>query len=271
MSIRRNVVVGDYRVLDVRFFFRRYRDDALTLLASIVVYAVSARFVKEPWLLFGLSVGISVLAAIVIVTLKARRRGFIWLSMRGRHHGEGWIGQGGFSYTRIEHGYRITQSHDGVILAHTLAWSDYCLRFMFRLENASLGVIVRAANLGNLVMLQVFVDRIKAHIRVNGAWLNWDRLPSLSFGAPLALGVWYGCEMSCDKRNVRITINGAGEERPVLNWAIPAGMVVLGSGGPEISGTLTTPFAVNYDYGAIGFRNDGVESALVRHILVERL
>ena len=271
IGTHKNIVAGDYRLLDLWFFFRRYRDDAATLIVAIVVYAISARFVTTPGLLFGLSVGISVVATIVIVTLKARGRDFIWLSMRGREHGEGWIGQGGLSYARIEKGYRITQSNDGVILADTLAWSDYTLRFMFRIEVTSLGVILRAANLGNVVMLQVFQDRIKAHIRVNGAWLVWDNLPSLTLATPLTLGAWYGCEIACDKRTLRIVINGAGEDRPALSWAIPAGSVLFGAGGPQSVGTLPTPFAVNYDYGAVGFRNDGPESALVRHVLVERL
>lgn len=271
MATHKSVVAGNRRALDLRFFFRRYRDDLITLLSAILVYVVSAWFVKNPGLLLGLSVGISVLAAIVIVTLKARGRDFIWLSMRDREHGDGWIGQGGLVYARTEEGYRVTQSPDGVILADTLAWSDYCLRFMFRMEQTSLGVILRAANLGNLVMLQIFSDRIKAHIRVNGGWLVWDNLPSLTFGSPLMLGSWYSCEVICDKRNVRIVVNAAGEDRPALTWTIPSGTVFFGASGPQIIGTLPIPFAVNYDYGAVGFRNDATESALLRHVLVERL
>ena len=106
---------------------------------------------------------------------------------------------------------------------------------------------------------------------LNGVWLVWDNLASLTFATPLTLGAWYGCEIYCDKRNLRVVINGAGENRPALSWAIPAGTVLFSAAGPQTVGTLHTPFTVKYDYGAVGFRNDGPESALVRHVLVERL
>jgi hypothetical protein len=175
------------------------------------------------------------------------------------------------SFARTEKAYRITQSFDGAILENTLAWSDYSARFAFRIDKISLGVILRAANMGNLVMLQIFQDRIKAHIRVNGAYMAWDYEPTLTFGTRLSLGTWYECEIICDKRTIRIIVTGPGQSATALNWGIPAGHLLLRAGSPEVTGTFPLPFMVNYDYGAFGFRNNGEESALVRHVLVERL
>lgn len=264
------MATGNHYLITFWYFVRRHRAHGATLVGAILGYWGAAVIVESPRLLFGLSVGITVAATIVIVTWESKGRDFVWLSMRGRADGERWIGQGGLVYARSDGGYRITQSHDGVILSDTLAWSDYRLQFMFRIEVTSVGVIVRATNLGNVVMLQIMADRVKAHIRVNGAWLVWDNLPHLTFPAALHLGQWFHCEIMCDKRSVRLVFSGQGVNC-TLNWVIPAGNVVFGAGGPVASGALPVPFAVNYDYGAIGFRNDGAESALVRHVLVELL
>jgi hypothetical protein len=258
-------------LLNFQFWWRQYQSDLVTLASAIVGYIVAAWLVESPRLLFGVSIGITIVATAVIMAIKSRERDFIWLSMRGRLHGDGWIGAGGLSFARTEEAYRITQSFDGAILQDTLTWSDYRVRFAFRIDKLSLGVILRAANMGNLVMLQIFQDRIKAHIRVNGVYMSWDYESSLTFGARLSLGTWYECDICCDKREVRIIISGPNRSENTLSWKIPSGSLMLRAGSPEVTGTFPVPFMVNYDYGAFGFRNSGEESALVRHVLVEGL
>jgi hypothetical protein len=265
------MVTTNHHFLDLWYTFRRYYADLITLAAAVCGYWIAAALLDSPRVLFGVSVGITLVATIIIVAMKARGRDFIWFSMRRRQHGEAWIGQGGFTFARTENAYRITGTHDGVILADMLAWSDYRATFLFRLDCSSLGVILRAANLGNLVMLQIYPDRIKAHIRINGSWIVWDHLPELTYKQRLNLVTWYHCEMSCDKRNITITFRGNDQPATMLSWAIPSGTVLFSAGSPQTTGMLPMPFAVNFDYGAFGFRNDGQEAALVRHVLVERL
>lgn len=256
---------------ELKYFIRRYKVDLVTLVLAAIGLWISA-VLADPKVLFWLSTGITLLSAVIIIYARMRERDFIHLSMTRREHRDNWIGEGSFELSRTDQAFRITDSHGGVILADTLTWSDYRFHFLFRLEKHSLGVVLRAVNLANQVMLQVYQDRIKAHIRINGAWAVFDGLPELTFSQQLHCGTWYSALVTCDKRTVTIRISQ--RRAPLFNgyWAIPQGTVTFKltdtkTGSPD----LHVPFFVNLDYGAVGFRNYGEESALVKDILIEKL
>ena len=118
---------------------------------------------------------------------------------------EDWLGEVKFEYDRVQDAFVITNSYSGFIFSKALVWSDYRFDFEFKILHASIGAIVRATNLSNLVMLQIFEDHIKAHIRINGLWLAWE--PSeLRFGERLNLNYWHRCQLDCNKGSIQIRV-----------------------------------------------------------------
>ncbi len=281
------------RVLDpesMRFFFRRNKIEILTTLFAVIGYAISYFYVQQPGHSFALSVAISLIAMLILIYSKTRERDFYSISLRREKDKNDWIGDGMFRYERTQHAYSITNSHSGFIFPKCLIWSDYKLKVDFKILKISLGVILRATNLSNMVMMQIFDNGIKAHIRVNGFWQFWEpKETDLEFKKKLNLDDWYTCTMQCDKSSIRIRIfewveyadpkdpsEKSIEYDPIFDrtWKIPSGHIAYQTQDTSLVGQIiknTVPFPINLEYGTFGFRNDGTENALVKDVLIEKI
>ena len=245
----------------------------LTGVGAAVSYWIAYRFAIHPGMLLGLSLAITVIVTVLLIYLRTREREFQYISLVRRDHKDDWLGTGTFDYNRSHRAYLITNSDTGFIYAKTLTWSDYRLNFRFKILSGCVGAVVRAVNLGNLVMLQIGTMGIRPHLRVNGGWYVEEAAQAkLEFSEPLSSDAWYQATVVCDKAQLRIMIR---RDRTLLFdriWTIPPGPLQFildrdAQGQPK----TFLPFSVNLEYGTVGFRNWGPEQAVVREVLIERL
>lgn len=262
---------------EVQYFLRKNKFEFFTLIFTVAGLAVSYFFVDSPNLSFLVGTVAAFIGAVVLIYLKTREKDFFFSSLQDSTHKEDWMGDGTFQYDRVYKGYCITQSTSGFIFSKSLTWSDYVLESEFKILKTSLGVTVRATDLSNLVMLQIFENGIKPHIRVNGFWQWWTPEESgLLFKKKLNLDQWYRGRFYCNKRSVRIKIYNLQNQIVFdRDWQIPTGTVSVklpqaaGQIAQSIMGHL--PFPINLEYGTVGFRNDGEEKAIVKNFLIEKL
>jgi hypothetical protein len=259
----------------VRYFLRKYRIDLFSGLVAVIGYAIAYRLSQQAGLSFTLRALVTFIAVFMIVYSKTREKDFYFLPLRNEKERHDWIGEGAFEYDRAGGVYTITNSSSGFIFSKCLAWSDYTFSFEFKIINASVGTIIRATNLSNLVMLQIFEHGIKPHIRINGFWTWWEPdAVRLRFSTNLTLDDWYKCVLKCDKSRIHIKIfNSAGDSQLLdREWRIPSGQIAYGTAeSPDKPVTNVVPFPINLEFGTVGFRNDNVEKAAVRNALIEKL
>lgn len=251
------------------YFFKNYKYDFIPtffLISSAIVgyYIRSSLF---------LSIAVIIISLIIIIFLRLRDKSFYFIPLTSRKDKDEWIGKGEFEYSRVKKCFQITSSDSGYIFSKCFMWSDYRYKFEFKIIKSYLGIIVRAINLSNYAMLQIGKDGIRPHIKVNGAWRVWEyKDVNLDFENTLKLDNWYECITSCEKDVINIKI--FGDEGPIFDrdWIIPSGQInFIFKKDEEDKKPLLIPFAINLEYGTIGFRNSGNEKALLRNVLVERI
>jgi hypothetical protein len=260
----------------IRYFFRKNKLEIRAFIFAAIGYCTAYVFSDQPGWRLTISVAVTLTATIIVVYSKTRDRDFYFLPLQGPNEKDDWMGEGTFQYERIQNSYIITKSYSGFIFSKSLTWSDYLFDFEFKILNVSIGAIVRATNLSNLVMLQIFDNGIKAHIRVNGLWKDWDpATANLQFSNKLDLDHWYRCRLECDKRSIRIRLHDmAGSQKFDREWIIPQGIIAFQILDASPEGQITRgaiPFPINLEYGTIGFRNDGMEKSAVRNVLIDKL
>ena len=280
------------RLLDpesTKYFIRRNKIEILTAFFAVVGYAVNYYYVQQPDHSYFLSVAISLVAMLFFIYSKTRERDFYFMTLRRVKDKQDWIGDGTFQYERTQNAYAITKAHAGVIFSKCLLWSDYKLSFDFKILKTSLGVIVRATNLSNLVALQISETGIKPSIRINGFEQAWTPEESnLQFEKKLNLDSWYVCSVKCDKNSISIRIfewvdrsdpkdpsETHREEKMIFDrvWKIPAGNIDYKVGDGivwEIMKNIIR-FPINLDYGTFGFYNADADNALIKDVLIEKI
>lgn len=273
----------------MRYFLRKNKIEILTALIAVAGYGVNYYYVQQPERSFAINVAISFAAMLVFIYSKTRERDFYFITLRKPKDKEDWIGDGTFQYERTQNAYSITNAHAGAIFPKCLIWSDYQLKFDFKILKASLGVIVRATNLSNLVVLQISETGIKPKIRINGFEQSWEmKDASLEFEKKLNLDSWYICTMKCDKNSIGIKVfewveqtdpKDPSEKHLEPNkifdrvWKIPSGNIDYNVGDGIVWKIMKDiiRFPINLDYGTFGFCNDGQENALIKDVLIEKL
>lgn len=274
-------LIGRYaRRPAVRYYVRKNKLEFLTGIFAIVGYFISYIFVENHGASLLLSIVVTLIATITIIYARTREKDFYFLSLQKTAHKEDWIGEGIFQYDRVYNAYAITNSPSGFIFSKCLIWSDYVFNFEFKILNTSVGVILRATNLSNLIMLQVLETGIRAHIRINGFWKIWEEKETkLIFGERLSLDQWYRGRFECDKGSIRIRLYDSDNKLTFdRDWKIPAGQISFSYDPPGDGVGLVAkiavsaiPFSINLEYGTAGFRNDGGEKAMVRNMLIEKI
>jgi len=210
---------------------------------------------------------------VAIIYFRAREKDFHFIPLWTRADREDWVGLGTFDFDRGTRSFRITNSDSGFIYSKALTWGDYSVSFRFKILSSCVGVIVRAVNLANLIMLQIGETGIRPHIRVNAGWNVTEASEAgLVFPTPLSLDRWYRAVITCDKAAIRICILDGKHLIFDRQWNIPQGMLMFVlRAQSENQPPVSMPFAITTEYGTIGFRNWGPEEALINEVLVEKI
>ncbi len=256
------------------YFFRQHKYDLYTAITGIVLAIITIRLASNiKQALFGVLM-VSVLTFIGVVTIRSRDRDFYRLPLSKPEEKHDWLGRGTFEYDRNQEAFRITKAGLGYIYSNCLGWSNYSVSFDFKIITKCLGVLIRALNVSDYVMLQIDKKGINPHIRVNGGWKIWKAAEAhLLFDEDLGFGEWQKCEMTCEKDDINIRLkNSDGKRFFEGNWSIPNGQIInfrLEAEKKETS--VTVPFPIDLLYGSFGFRNSGNgEDAYVRNVVVEK-
>jgi len=236
--------------------------------SEIILISLTAIFASKPWNILIPTITL-IIFTILVIYLKTREKQFYYLPMNKHKDIENFIGAGTLEYIKNENCFRITKSQAGFIFRKTLTWDDYKFKCDFKIQNSSFGIILRAQDLSNYLLIQMFTSRIRPHIRIDGYWSIDSPWEQETAGLNLSKDEWYSLEIYCEKRKIRICINWNTISEFDRTWMIPERVLInlKKQDGQEI------PIAkeVFFDYGAIGIRNSGKESALFKNILVKKL
>ncbi len=252
----------------IRYFIRSYIFDIIAAISGVILVIITLS--PDSKMRMVVSLIIVTLTLLVIIYTRLRAKKFVFSALTWRRDGDSWMGYGKFEYSRTEDAFNITQAHPGFIHNECLTWTNYSLDFDFKIENRCLGVVVRAVNLSNYVMLQITGQGIRPHILINGAWKIWEAKQS-NLDGNIPFNIWCNTKITLDKNDITIIIYDKKKEIFNHHWNIPAGIVVFNYRKSESESGIDIPFRINLEYGSAGFRNDGAESAYIRNFLIEKI
>jgi hypothetical protein len=251
-------------------FLRNYRYELVAFVIDIAVTLV-AFIVTTQYIAFISALIIFLISTFVVIYFKTKDKDFYYYPFDIPGQEQDWVGRGDLKFIRNERCFEITNSYVGFILPKTSNWDDYRYELDFKITNISFGFIVRAVNLSNYVMHQIFLDYIKPHLRINGQWIIMDKI---TLENKLKSDIWYKLSVVCEKRNVRVQIKNINTIVFDQYIKIPSEIVVtkkeLDTDGKEIHETRFMQ-NVDFDFGAVGVRNDRSERALIKNIFIEKL
>jgi len=270
------------------YFLIAYKYDLLATAAIILTSFFSYFFRNDNRNIFVAAIIVSFFLLLLIIFLRVKERSFFFIPLTRGSDRENWFGDGIFEYSRIQKSFRITNSSAGFIFSKCLLWSDYSISFEFKILKSYLGVIARAINLSNYIMLQIGLDGIRPHIKINGGFKLWKHQDvGLSFNNKLSLEKWYKCFINCDKDIIKIKIIDKKELIIDREWRIRKGELGFSfpikkaklkdddKGVEIVDGNtdkyLLVSYPITLEYGSIGFRNSSSEEALVKNVLIKKL
>jgi len=264
----------------IRVFFKTYIYEIIALSVNLLI-AITARMYFANTLMFYFSlVFILTLSFAFLLYFKTRDKGFYYLPLDKPGEGKNWVGKGKWEYVRTENCFVVTDSYVGHIFPRTILWDDYSFEFDFKIVNKTCGWIVRAVNLSNYIMLQCALGGINPHIRLDGQlpgglgqeWTRWEHHEGdvgLSFKKNLEQDKWYRAVITCDKRSIKTVIFDEKGKIFDRHWIIPDVFVVPYE--TTEGKKMLLHRQIDFDFGAIGFRNSGNERAFVKNVYVQRL
>lgn len=256
----------------IKYFIRDYKLDLLTAFVSLMLVLIASYLGPNQKVALMSSAIIIFIGSGIIIYLRSKNKDFYFIALDNRANKDEWMGNGQFEYSRANKCFFVTQSEAGYIFSKCLNWSDYKLSFQFKVRKKCLGILLRAINLSNYIMLQITPEGIKPHIRITGAWNAAEAKDvGLVFENKLSLENWYRCELICDKNIVYIKIFSGKKIILDREWKIAQGNIQFEYPGKDGNPVIAPPFPINVDYGSIGFRNTDDEKALIKNILVEKM
>lgn len=252
-------------------FIKLYKYDFIAFIVNILVAYIAFQF-RDNVLVFIGSAFFFTCSLIFIIYQRTKDKDFYLITLDRPGHDYDWVGRGVFKFIRNENAYEITNSSVGFIYPKTSLWDDYYFECDFKILKTSLGLIFRAQNLSNCVMIQVFSNKIRSHLRINGEWIVYEEN---QIGANLNNDTWYRVQAYCEKRKIRIKISDDGKSLMDRHILIPDNIAVVvrqeQTKNNEPKETIRQVLNVDFDFGSFGLRNFGHESALVKNIYVEKL
>lgn len=258
-----------------KYFLLSNKYDFLAVLFNLVVAWIAFSF-RNNQTIFVFSIVVYIISLLFVIYIRIREKDFYFVPLTKSQDADNWIGRGTFKHIKTDNCFSITNSQTGYIYSKCLIWSDYKFSFDFKISNMVIGLILRAVNLSNYIMLQFAQEGINPHIKVNGGWNRMEHSDSranLTFSKNLKLDKWYHCKIVCEKRTIRITIFDEAKIIFDRHWDIPEGdfkFKLVQYIGDQRTETIAL-FPVDLDYGSVGFRCDSKEKGLVKNVLIEKI
>jgi hypothetical protein len=252
---------------------RRYIYDILSAVFGLGLAYVSITFIPDPQKALVYSSIIIFASLTIIIYLRQREKDFYFIPFTKRSNKDNWMGFGNFEYDKSQNCFSVTDAEPGYIYSRCLTWSDYKFDIEFKIINTCIGVLVRAVNLSNNIMLQITLNGIRPHIRLNGGWSIWESKDAgLSFQNNLSLDNWYRGHFFCEGNTITIKLYEKKEIIFDRSWEIPRGRISFEFKRSENDDNpVKIPFPINLEYGTVGFRNYKKETALVKNVFIEKL
>lgn len=258
------------------YFLKDFKIDILTTVCAIIGVLLTWIYAPTEKLKTIISIIVIFITLMVIIFSRSRNKDFVFSALTSSKDKEPWMGHGIFQIARVQDAYEITDADPGYIHSKVLAWDNYKFSFEFKIANwggdGGLGVIVRANNLANYIMLQFKQRGVGPHIRVNGIWKVWQpEEAELVFPEQLTTDSWYKCEIFCDKNTIIIKLFREDKRFFDRVWEIPRGNILFEYKHSSELATEHWYFPITLEYGSVGFRNWGNEKAFVKNVLVKKL
>lgn len=250
--------------------------ELLSFLFAIISASIAYKYISQPGTIFGFSILLTTILLALTLYFHFKEKDLFFIALDNYADKENWFGSGKFELDKRNKAYLVADSDAGFIFSKCLLWKDYSMRGSFKILNKHLGVILRATDLSNYIMLQITKNSIRPHVRANGGWIPYEtNTTGLSFEHDIKDGEWYKFEFIVSGELVEIKIF---DKKTILidkSWNITSGRVSVPVYEKEDenrkSPTHILDFIVSYDYGAVGFRNGHGEKALVKDLLINSI
>lgn len=268
----------NYRKLG--YSLQKHWRELLSFVSAIVSSYVAFTFSNQPGYAFWASILLTIILSVTTLYLFLREKDFYFIALDNYSDKENWFGAGKFEFDKTNNAYLIADSDAGYIYSKCLLWGDYLLSGEFKMLNKCLGVILRATDLSNYIMLQINKQDkgIRPHIRANGGWIPYEvKATGLAFedGKDIKDGKWYKFEFKVKGDLVEICIFNEKEILINKSWRITSGRVSIPvyekKDDERKSSTHILDIIASYDYGTFGFRNGHGERALIRNLLIKNI
>ncbi len=168
---------------------------------------------------------------------------------------KGWHFEGGWTIpTRGE--LRVTQSPAGGITRVGQLWTDYNFEFTAVLESECIGWIVRAQDLSNYYMIQLWPDNLRPHLRYLDQWIYF---PDIKHGLEIRQN--RPIRIRTEVRNIEVRVYVDDQEIYANEKLLGTKFIDLEE---NISGGNTRKMRVvvpAFSTGRVGFRQAGNERA----------
>lgn len=266
--------------LKIYFFFRNYLNETISFFIALAGAFLAYRFYQEPgFQLVSLAV-LAFTSYLIIIFLKLKSRDFYHIFFDKYDDIEGWVGSGVFEYYPNDEAFLIKDSNAGFIFSKCLNWIDYEMACEFKILRNTLGVLIRATDLSNKLMLQLNIkaNGIRPYLWANGGYLVHEPKESeLEFETSLKEGRWYKLKIYVHKDSTKIQLFEKSNIILEKHWDIPTALLSFPIREKDKKqGDTQNPIGMldirkDYSYGTIGFRNAHGEKALIRKLLIRKI
>lgn len=262
--------------LKLGYSIQKYWRELLTFTFATISAYVAFVYRDDPGVSFIFSILLTTVLLILTLYFILKEKDFYYLALDKYADKENWFGSGKFEFDKTNNAYVVADTDAGYIYAKTLLWKDYYLKLEFKILNKCLGVVVRANNLSNYVMLQIRKDAIRPHIRANGGWIPYEtNVTGLTYEKDIKDGEWDLLEARVKGEDIEIIIRSKSSIVINKHWKIPSGKITVPiydkSDEQRKNMTHIMDVVASYDYGSFGFRNGHGERALVKDLLVKNI
>jgi len=250
---------------------KQYKYELIAFCINISIALLAFKFKDNVAVFLGVVV-ISIISLFFIIYNKTKDKDFFWLPLNKPGKIKDWVGRGKFIYIHNERSFEITNSNVGYLLPKTILWDDYRFEFDFKIVNKTVAWIVRASGLSNYVMFQCTFEGINPHIRIDGEWIQYKHSDiNFSFLEALDPDIWYRGVAICEKRSIRNIIYRVKDGEVVFDrhWKIPEGEVISKEEGNNQK--IKYFKNIDFDFGAVGFRNYGSERGFIKNVYIEKI
>ena len=163
-------------ILRLYYFIRSYWNEIISLFIGLVGTVLAYIFYRDPKLQFVSLVILAITSFGIVIFLKLKSRDFYYIFFDDYNNKKDWVGNGYFDYYPKGKAFLIKDSDAGYIFSKCFGWIDYEMSCEFRIVKDTLGILLRATDLSNKIMLQINKGKngIRPHLWANGGYLVKD-------------------------------------------------------------------------------------------------